>query len=77
MKIQIYGSPTCKFCNDAKSLLDDKGIEYNYIDLKDVPLTYRQKILRDSGMSTVPIVKVDEIYIGGFTQLEKYINGLQ
>jgi len=77
MKIQIYGRSNCRFCDDAKALLDEKGIEYDYIDLVSMLLDHRREILRDSGMSTVPIVKVDEIYIGGYTQLEKYLAGLQ
>jgi glutaredoxin len=63
------------WCEAAKNLLDRKKYEYIYIDLIDLPIGTRQDILSESGMRTVPIIKIDNIYIGGFDALEGYING--
>lgn len=75
MSIKIFGRPNCQWCDAAKNLLDRKHINYTYIDLIDMPNENRTKVLAESGMKSVPIVKVDNIYIGGYDQLEAYIRG--
>jgi glutaredoxin 3 len=73
--ITIYGQPTCSKCRDAKALLERKNIDYTYHDLTEMEPAQARAVIELSGMRTVPIVKVDEIYIGGYDQLEKYLNG--
>jgi glutaredoxin 3 len=75
MNIKIYGKPNCQWCEAAKNLLDMKKIPYTYTDLIDMPSEHRIKIIEDSGMRTVPIIKVDGHYIGGFDQLDNMLRG--
>ena len=37
MKIDVYGIPTCGTCRKARKWLDEKGMEYRWIDLREKP----------------------------------------
>jgi glutaredoxin len=43
----------------------------------EMDLQAAKNILDESGMQSIPIVKIDNIYIGGYDQLEAYINGVE
>lgn len=75
MEVKIYGRPNCQWCDAAKALVDRFNIPYVYIDLIDMTPERRATVLSESGMRTVPIVKVDDIYIGGFDALDGYLRG--
>ena len=77
MNIKIYGRPNCQWCDAAKNLLDRKGYKYVYIDLIDMHPDNRSEVLEASGMRTVPIVKIDNMYIGGYDNLDGYIRGVE
>ena len=43
MYMYIYGKEKCNQCNILKNLLDEKGIQYHYLDVSKIPhelLTY-------------------------------------
>lgn len=68
----IYGTTNCGFCNDAKSLLDDKGLPYCYMDAPSS--LFFQREFKDKGIRTVPQIFVtdtegNERHIGGFQEL--------
>jgi len=77
MQINIYGRPNCSWCAAATHLLDRKGWKYSYHNLFDMEPKQAQSVLDNSGMKTVPIIRIDDIYIGGFDQLEGYIRGVE
>lgn len=77
MQINIYGRPNCTYCRQATYLLDRKGWAYSYHNLFDMEPKQAQSIIDNSGMKTVPIVRIDDIYIGGFDALEGYIRGVE
>lgn len=62
-KIEIYTSPFCGFCYRAKSLLDQKGVEYEEIDVMMSP-GKRQEMTERAGATSVPQVFVDGEHIG-------------
>lgn len=74
MKIEIFGTPTCSACREAKSFLDVRGWDYTYHDLTTMPPADAQKVLDISGMRTVPIVTIDGDVIGGRDQLIEFIS---
>ena len=69
--IFVYGKPNCSYCEQAKKLLEAKGIEYSYIDVSedDEALAF----LKNNGFKTVPQCYENGKHIGGFTQLQEYI----
>jgi len=75
--IIIYSKPNCPYCVQAKNFLIKRGLVFEeiHVDInqeKDTTLTY---IIREDLMKlaptarAVPVIFVDGIYIGGFTEL--------
>ena len=70
----------CPFCLRAKTLLLDKGVQFEYcsIDHSRKLLDYYKKVYKHD---TVPMVtKIntedgDEQFIGGYTELKKLLEG--
>lgn len=77
MQINIYGRHNCQWCVAAKEFLDRRGWKYTYHNLMQLEPKHAQLVLDNSGMRSVPIVQIDDIYIGGYDQLEAYINGVE
>ena len=68
-KVEIYTSPFCGFCWRAKSLLKDKGVEFDEIDITFHPGRRPEMMQRASGSSTVPQIFIDNAHIGGCDEL--------
>lgn len=63
-KVEIYTSPFCGFCHQAKELLSAKGVDFEEIDVLAVPGARDQMIRRSGGKSSVPQVFADDAYVG-------------
>jgi glutaredoxin 1 len=74
-KIIIFGKKRCSFCQRAKELCETKGVEYSYIDIEEKGIT-RADLEDKAGVpvSTVPQIFNGEDYIGGFDQLNVFLN---
>ncbi len=77
MNITIYGKPDCSYCIAAQALLDAKGWKYTYHNLFSMEPNAARIILDQSHMRTVPIVKIDDTFIGGYESLAGYIRGVE
>lgn len=64
----MYSTTWCGYCIRAKALLDRRGLEYEEIVMDDDP-TFRQKLLEMTGRWTVPQIFIDDVPIGGYTEL--------
>ena len=86
MKYTVYSKPNCAFCDQAKALLEAKGLEFTVINL-DVGQAKEdgaQYISREELLAKVPtartmpqIFKEDEnsaMHIGGFTELKRALH---
>jgi glutaredoxin 3 len=67
-RIRIYSTRWCGYCVRAKTLFENKGIEYEEISLDDDP-AFRQKLFDLTGGWTVPQIVIDGRPIGGYTEL--------
>lgn len=70
----IYGTPSCTYCDQAKKLLELKGLPYSYMDAPSS--LFFQKTFIANGIRKVPQIFVmedsgDERHIGGFEELMK------
>lgn len=80
-KITIYGKSGCAGCDQAKAFLERRLIPYEYVNIQtlahsgDDGLKEANNVISESGMKSVPIIKVGDIYIGGLYQLMAYIRG--
>jgi len=67
--IDMYVTKTCGFCFAAKRLLASKGVSINEIDVNEVPQKREEMVKRAQGARTVPQIFIDDIHIGGCTEL--------
>ena len=67
--IEIYTTPFCGFCYQAKSLLNDKGVDYIEVDIISQPKRHSEMIERAGGLQTVPQIFIDNQHIGGCDKL--------
>ena len=68
-KIEIYTSRLCGFCARAKSLLEQKGLEYEEIDVDGTPGQKELMVNRANGAQTVPQIFINDVHIGGCDDL--------
>lgn len=69
----VYGKPNCPQCQMAKSLLDSKGIAYEYIDITTTGKTAAEVTGRPD-VRSLPQVYLEGKYVGGFNELYKELN---
>ena len=73
MKAIVWSNIGCHFCEMAKTLLTQKGIEYEERNLAE-DWKIQQLLEVVPGARSVPQIFVDDKYIGGYTELVKYFN---
>ena len=67
-KVEIYTTPTCPYCHAAKSLLRDKGVDYQEITVLDPDLR-QQMTPRANGRRTVPQIFIGDTHVGGYDDM--------
>jgi glutaredoxin 3 len=67
-RIRMYSTTWCGYCIRAKVLLERRGLEYEEIVMDDDP-AFREKLLEMTGRWTVPQIFIDDLPIGGYTEL--------
>ena len=73
MKIKIVTSDWCTYCEAAKKLLRDNGLDYTEIDLAD-----SFDLMAEYNLRTVPQIFVNEnLLAGGYTGLKESIDFLK
>lgn len=69
----IYGKPGCPQCSMAKSLMESRGIEFEYVDiLAKYPGKTAAEITGRPDVRSLPQIYLDGDYIGGFDALYKF-----
>ena len=62
--ITVYSKPNCMACNFSKKYLEDRGVEFEEIDVfKNAEAL---AMLRDKGFSQMPVVSIDGEFHTGF-----------
>ena len=69
MNIEIYYRPTCPYSVRALDYLDKKKLKYEKYDITDRPDLKREMITRSGGSFTVPQAFINDIHVGGSTEL--------
>ena len=71
MKFLVFTKYRCSYCNRAKTLIEQKGYEYESINIEDDNnidiLLEKNKYAR-----TMPQIFINDKLIGGYTDLVKY-----
>ena len=75
-KFQIYGTPICGFCRQAKAICEQKGFEYDYFDLTELDQTEKDALMEQAGVQFRTVPQIFEVagtsteYVGGFKELQ-------
>lgn len=67
--VTIYGKPSCGYCVMAKSLCEQKGVEYEYLTLQE-DYTTEEFFEKFPTARTFPQITMNGEAIGGYTELE-------
>jgi len=70
--IKIYGTRTCSYCNRAKDLCSVNKIPYIEINISENEEA--KQMLLENNYKTVPQIWNEEEYIGGYTELVRYVS---
>lgn len=69
-KVQMYTTAMCPYCVRAKTLLGNKGIEYEEFRI-DRDRSLMQEMLTRSQRRTVPQIFIDDYHVGGYDDMAK------
>jgi len=65
MKVKVYSTPVCPYCETLKTFL-----KKNNVDFEDVDVSEDKKVLQEmkekSGQMNVPVVEIGDEVITGF-----------
>lgn len=67
--IEIYTTPICPYCDQAKRLLQQKGAAFREIDVMGDNEARGEMIRRASGRYTVPQIFIGDTHVGGSDDL--------
>ena len=74
MKAVVWSKDACPFCVQAKALLESRGIEFEERNVnKD--WTKEQLLEAVPTARTLPQIFLDDLHIGGFTDLRSHLRG--
>ena len=72
MKVVVWSKYNCQHCDQAKSLLEQQGIEFEERKIGD-GWTKEQLLESVPTARSVPQIFINDQLIGGFTELQKYL----
>ena len=74
MKAIVWSKYHCPYCDQAKALLEQRGIPFEERKIGD---GYTREDLLEAVPTarTVPQIFIDDKLVGGFTELRSYLNG--
>jgi glutaredoxin-like YruB-family protein len=64
-KVIVFSTPTCSFCNAAKSYLRQKGVKFKDVDVSKDAAAARDMVRR-SGQQGVPVIDIGGKVVIGF-----------
>lgn len=75
---EIYGKNNCSFCDQAKAMLEERGLGYYYYNIEGEARSYLPEFKdKYPGVTTVPQISApDGTYIGGAKELREWLKKL-
>ena len=74
MTAVVWSKDQCPYCVMAKTLLKNKGVEYEERNISQGPWTREQLLAAVPHARTLPQVFLDGNLIGGYDQLKKHFD---
>lgn len=66
--VTVYSKDWCPYCKAAKQLLNQKGIDFDEIDITN-DLAREGEMRKRTGRTSVPQIYVGDVHVGGFDDL--------
>ena len=77
MKATVYGTSRCSWCDRVSKMLGENEIEVEKIDVSESKENLKlMKKVAGKTTTTVPQVVIDGKFVGGYTEVERFINRL-
>ena len=77
MKVVVYSTPTCPWCNVVKDFLKHNNVEFEEVDVSQ-DHARAQEMIQKSGQTGVPVIDVDGEITVGFDEVKlKFLLGLE
>ena len=70
MKVEVFSSPQCHYCEQAKRILREKGIAFENRDIAQDDNNRIEFLQRLPRVRSLPQIFIDGAHIGGFEDLE-------
>lgn len=64
-KIRLFTTPICPYCFALKRFLEEKGVEFDVIDVS-ADLEAQKEMIEKTKQATVPVLDVDGEFVIGF-----------
>ena len=74
MQVEIYSKPNCPNCSASKQLLSMKNVPYTEHIVGET-VTREALFERFPFVRSVPVIVIDDEYLGGLAELEKKLAG--
>ena len=71
MRITMYGTSYCGYCQRAEELLRRRNIPFELVDVTDDLVARAELVERANGRRTVPVIFIDREPIGGYEELAR------
>ena len=72
----VYGSKMCNFCTKVIKELEEEGVAVEKKDIKEPNNLIEMRKAAGENARTVPQVVIDGKYIGGYTEVDRYLRSL-
>ena len=77
MKAIVYGTSKCSWCDRVANMLNNSEIEVEKIDVSESKENLKlMKGVAGKSVTTVPQVVIDGKFVGGYTEVERYLKRL-
>lgn len=77
-KIIVYSADWCPYCDDVKSYLDSRGIDYETRDIDKDPSALDEMLKLNGGEIYIPVIRANDQVLRGFNpkELDRAINDM-
>lgn len=69
VKIKIYSTPACPYCQMAKDFFTEQGLDYEEFDVT-VDEKAREEMIQKTGKINVPVIDINDHIVVGFNREE-------
>ena len=77
MEAKMYSTPRCSWCDRVARMLEEYEVNVEKIDVSESKELFKEmQEAAGEKVTSVPQVVIDEKYIGGYTEVERFLKRL-